>query len=78
MLFVSNRPGGYGGFDIWRSEYLAGSWSSPVNVGDSINTSANENRPVLVGSEGYINKLLLFSSDRPGGAGGYDVYYCGY
>ncbi len=77
MFFVSDRPGGEGGFDIWRSRYENGTWSEPVNAGQAINTQYNEYRPVCIALEEYTNRLCLFSSDRPGGIGGYDIYRVG-
>jgi hypothetical protein len=77
MVFTSNRPGGMGGFDLYYSQYIDEKWSDPVNFGDSINTEYNEYRPVTLKKDGYDNNLMLFSSDRPGGKGGYDLYYIG-
>ncbi|MBD3393436.1 MAG: hypothetical protein GF418_14975 [Chitinivibrionales bacterium] len=77
MLLVSNRAGGRGKFDIWRSERKNGAWQAPVNLGLDVNTSSNEYRPVLCGLNEYRNQMLIFSSDRPGGKGGYDIYFRG-
>lgn len=77
MVFTSDRPGGYGGFDLYYSVYENGSWSNPVNFGSRINTQYNEYRPITLYETGFINNLMLFSSDRPGGKGGFDLYYVG-
>jgi hypothetical protein len=78
IVFSSNRPGGFGGFDLWFSVFSGGAWSAPENMGEMINTEYDEYRPVLVSTEGrFINELLVFSSDRPGGKGGFDLYYAG-
>ena len=78
MVFTSDRPGGYGGFDLWYSVYNGQEWSSPVNMGADINTEYDEYRPAVVpAGEWYINDLLIFSSNRPGGKGGFDLYYAG-
>lgn len=77
MVFASDRPGGIGGYDLYYSVLRKGKWGSPVNFGPAINTPDNEYRPVIGWHEDFTNFLLLFSSDRPGGQGGYDLYYTG-
>lgn len=77
MVFTSNRPGGLGGFDLYYSILRNGVWSSPVNFGPGINSSSNEYRPLLGWHENFTNYFLMFSSDRPGGEGGYDLYFTG-
>lgn len=78
IVFASDRPGGYGGFDLWYSVFNGQQWSAPANMGDYINTEFDEYRPVVVsGGETFINDFMVFSSNRPGGNGGYDLYYAG-
>jgi len=77
MVFASNRPGGMGGYDLYYSLYEDGKWRSPRNFGPEINTSSNEYRPVLAPHEDFSNHLMIFSSDKPGGKGGYDLYFRG-
>lgn len=77
MVFVSDRPGGKGGFDIYYSTYSNGKWSEPVNAGDRINSKYNEYRPILPRLANFSYPLMIFSSDRPGGKGGYDLYMTG-
>lgn len=77
MVFASDRPGGLGGFDIYYSVFRNGKWSSPVNPGPDINTSFNEYRPVTGFHEDFTNNFIIFSSDRPGGKGGFDLYFRG-
>jgi hypothetical protein len=77
LLFVSDRAGGYGGFDIYYCLRDGDQWSEPKNLGPKINTEYNEYRPVSSVFWEYENDLVLFSSDRPGGMGGYDLYYAG-
>ncbi len=77
MLFASDMSGGYGGFDLYCSVFRNGKWSSPVNLGPDINSAANEYRPVLGVDLQFENHFLIFSSDRPGGKGGYDLYLTG-
>jgi peptidoglycan-associated lipoprotein len=72
LFFVSNRPGGYGGYDIWYSErdLKTGTWSKPVNLGPNINTEYNEITPFLTANQ----QKLIFASNRPGGLGQFDLY----
>jgi hypothetical protein len=77
MVFASNRPGGIGGFDLYYSVFRNGKWSSAVNFGPDINTSSNELRPVIGTHSNFSNHFLIFSSNRPGGKGGYDLYFRG-
>jgi hypothetical protein len=77
VVFASNRSGGYGGFDLYYSIFRDGNWSAPVNFGDKINTSSDEYRPIVKTFYKFTNDFMVFSSNRPGGAGGYDLYYVG-
>lgn len=78
MVFTSNREGGFGGFDLYYSILENGKWSEPVNFGEKINTEFDEYRPILI-NEGVneSQKMMVFSSNRPGGLGGYDLYFVG-
>ncbi len=70
LYYVSDRPGGYGELDIWYSTLMTnGEWSNAVNLGGRINSDYNEVTPDYSG-----DKMLHFSSDRPEGIGGFDVY----
>ena len=71
LVFTSNRSGGFGGFDLWYSKYELNSWSEPKNFGAEINSSADEYRPILID---LSKKLMIFSSNRQGGEGGFDLY----
>jgi hypothetical protein len=77
MVFASDRPGGMGGFDLYYSKFSGGKWGTPVNFGSPINTSSDEYRPVMGGDEDFTNTFLMFSSNRPGGKGGFDLYFTG-
>lgn len=77
MVFTSNRPGGLGGYDLYYSILKNGNWSSPVNFGPRINTSSDEFRPVIGYDPDFTNYFLMFSSNRPGGKGGFDLYFTG-
>jgi len=72
LYFVSSRPGGYGGFDIWKTEKdKFGNWGVPVNLGPTINSSGNEISPFIHPD----NETLYFSSDGHTGMGGKDLFY---
>jgi len=77
MLFASDRPGGMGGFDLYYSIYRNGKWNSPVNLGPDVNTSSDEFRPRIWVHHEFTNHFLIFSSNRPGGKGGFDLYFTG-
>lgn len=77
LVFTSNRAGGFGGYDLYYSKWNGDGWSEPVNFGPSINTASDEYRPILTGTDSYTNQLMIFSSNRPGGKGGFDLYMVG-
>ena len=71
LYFTSNRPGGFGGSDIYRCKRQAnGSWGNPENLGASINTSGNEQSPFLHAD----GQTLYFASDGHLGLGDYDIF----
>jgi len=51
LYFHSNRPGGYGGYDIWLSQKTGGAWQEPVNMGPEINTAFNEKEPSITAND---------------------------
>ena len=70
LWFASNRSGGKGKLDIWKSEIKEpGSYGEPVNAGDEINTEGNEICPFQ-----KPNGYLYFSSDFHPGIGGFDIF----
>jgi hypothetical protein len=70
-FLCSDRPGGYGGFDIYTVTKTAGVWcNEPVNLGPLVNSASNDECPSFFP---YYNKLY-FTSNRAGGAGGYDLW----
>jgi hypothetical protein len=77
MVFASNRSGGMGGYDLYYSLFRKGKWSSPLNFGPVINSVSDETSPVLVFNPDFTNLLMIFSSNRPGGKGGFDFYFTG-
>ncbi len=71
IFFVSNRPGGIGGTDIWKcTKNDAGKWANLVNLGDSVNSAENEESPYIHPD----NKTLYFSSEGWPGMGSKDLY----
>jgi len=77
MVFASDRPGGLGGYDLYYSVFKKGKWGSPKNLGPGINTSSDEYRPVIGYHPDFTNYFMMFSSSRPGGKGGFDLYFTG-
>lgn len=73
LYFASDKPGGYGGSDLFYSEWKSDYWSDPVNLGPVINTSGNETFPFLSPSGD-----LYFSSDGQPGLGGKDIFFSQY
>ncbi len=70
LYLVSDMPGGFGASDIYRCELVNGEWSPPVNLGPRVNSPYIDNFPFI-----HPSGRLYFSSNRPGGKGGLDVYY---
>jgi len=70
MVFASDRPGGFGGLDLYISDKVNGDWGTAVNMGPEINTPFNEDRPFI------INKgmTIFFSSQGHENIGGYDIF----
>jgi outer membrane protein OmpA-like peptidoglycan-associated protein/tetratricopeptide (TPR) repeat protein len=72
IYFVSNRPGGFGKKDIWKTEMIEeGVFTVPVNLGPTINTDEDEAAP-FIHPDG---RTLYFASNGHIGMGGYDCYY---
>jgi len=70
LYFVSNRPGGFGGKDIWRSEITQKGFLPAVNLGDTINTKYDEMSPFVHPD----NLTFYFASDGQIGFGDYDLF----
>ncbi len=71
IFFASDRPGGFGGTDIWFTvRQPGGTWGNPVNCGDSINTKCDELTPFVT----EYGRQLLFASAGHKTVGGYDIF----
>ncbi|GGG97720.1 hypothetical protein GCM10007415_36460 [Parapedobacter pyrenivorans] len=71
LYFVSNRRGGQGGYDIWKSELQgSGQWGAPVNLGPAVNTSYDESSPYIHAD----NRTLYFASNGWPGFGDKDIF----
>lgn len=70
LYFASDKPGGFGGSDIYYCQWTGDYWDVPVNLGPVINTKGNEAYP-------FINPSgeLFFSSDGHPGLGGKDIFF---
>ena len=74
LYFVSDRRGGYGGDDIWRSEITKFGFSEPKNLGPKINTVYNEMSPFLHPD----NLTFYFASEGHTSMGDFDLFINSY
>ena len=72
IYFASDRPGGQGKIDIWKTDRNPATkqWQAPVNLGPKINTSGNEKCPFIHSD----SETLYYSSDGLFGFGGLDIF----
>ena len=70
LYFASDRPGGFGGTDIYVASWTNGKWGQPINLGKQINSKGNELFP-FADEKGN----LYFSSDGHPGLGKLDIFY---
>lgn len=70
LYFASNRRGGYGGYDLWKSSLTSKGWSEPENLGPNINTAYDEQSPFIHADD----STLYFSSNGWPGFGGKDLF----
>ncbi len=70
LYFASDRPGGFGGMDLYVVKFRGGKWGHPINLGSTINTPGNEVFPFVCADD-----ALVFASDGWGGLGGLDIFY---
>ena len=73
LYFASDRPGGFGGIDLYVTykNPQTGLWGIPQNLGPKINSTKNEKTPFIHSD----SETLYFSSDGQNGFGGYDIFY---
>ncbi len=74
IVFTSDREGGFGGYDLYYSNKVNGIWSEPKNMGQKINSASDEYRPIIIPFFELEEMMIIFSSDREGGKGGFDLY----
>ncbi len=72
MFLFSDRPGTLGDYDLWSSSRRSVSdpWTTPVNLGAQVNSDSPDQQGWLASDR----RTLYFSSSRPGGIGGLDLY----
>jgi len=72
VFFTSDRPSALGGADIWTATRanVAADFGAPIDMAAPFNSAGNDAQPF----ESADGTTLWFSSDRAGGAGGYDIY----
>lgn len=73
LYLASDKPGGYGGFDLYYCIWMGDYWGDLVNLGPVINTTGNEAYPFINPAGG-----LFFSSDGHPGLGGKDIFFSKY
>ena len=70
LYFTSNRKGGYGGYDIWKSTLTAKGWGEPENLGPTVNTPFDEQSPFIHPDD----STLYFCSNGWPGMGNKDLF----
>lgn len=69
LIFSSDRPGGYGGRDLYIAQKTNNGWSVPVNMGPNINGPRDEDAPFI----SVDNKQLYFGTNDERSMGGFDI-----
>lgn len=72
LYFVSDRPGGFGGTDLYVAKRSGDQWTNITNLGPEVNTEGNEMFPFV-----DANGKLYFSSNGHAGLGGMDLFVTG-
>lgn len=71
LYFSSDRPGGYGGRDIWLcTRRRDGTWEEPINAGEAVNSKFDETTPMMSPD----GRTLFFASNGHPGLGGFDIF----
>jgi len=72
IFFYSDRPGGLGSTDLWTSTRATvdAPWSPPVDLGETVNSSASEQHPYLSAD----GRTLVYATTRTGGSGAFDLW----
>ena len=72
LVFASDRTGGEGSYDLWMSTRatIQDDWGAPVNIGGVVNSGFFDHSPIVSSDD----RALVFTSNRPGGFGGYDLW----
>lgn len=70
LFFSSNNKNSFGGYDVFRCDYINGDWQTPYNLGAPINTTDDDTYFTVRGD----GKEAFYSSHKKGGDGGHDIY----
>jgi PKD repeat protein len=73
LYFASENPSGFGGYDLYYSDFINNSWKEPVNLGSVVNSNENEVFPFI-----FHENRLYFASRGHAGEGGTDIFYSDY
>ena len=71
LYFGSERPGGKGRADVWRSRLIDGKYSEPENLGDAVNSPASEFEPYIAPDESFV---IIATASRQDSKGAFDLY----
>lgn len=74
LFFTSDRPGGYGGVDIWYMIGQGENWSEPINCGSNVNSTCDDITPFA----SMTTQKLYFSTEARDNVGGYDIFSVDY
>ena len=70
LVFASDQPGGYGGFDLYISRLVNGKWTNPQNLGKEVNSKEHEAFPYF-----HSSGRLYYASKGHNSQGGFDIFY---
>jgi len=70
IFYSSDRPGGKGGYDIYRSDKMNNHWSAPILIQSKFINTESDDRDFRL----YNDSTMFLSSNRSGGLGGFDIY----